>query len=82
MSTQAKKGEQLLSMMPSIKKTFTLLGDEIVELSTKNDALNNKIGFYDEKWLEESKTKLLKQIDDEKSADLFISRMKKQMGKH
>ena len=55
--TQAKKGEQLVSMMPAIKKAFDLLGDDIVDLSTENDALKNKIGSYDEKWLEESKKK-------------------------
>ena len=47
-----------------------------------NDALKNKIGSYDEKkWLEESKAKLLKQIDDEKRANLIMSRMEKQMKK-
>ena len=29
LTTQAKKGEQLVSMMPAIKKAFTLLGDDI-----------------------------------------------------
>ena len=67
--------------MPAIKKAFNSLGDDIVELSTKNDALKNKIGSYDQQWLEESKTFLLKQIDDEKRANLFVSRMKKQMEK-
>ena len=81
LSTQAKKGEQLVSMMPAIKKAFNLVGDDIVELSNENDALKNKIGSYDEKWLEESKTKMLKQIDDEKRANLIMSRMKKQMNK-
>ena len=82
LTTQAKKGEQLVSMMPAIKKAFKLLGDDIVELSTENDALKNKIGSYDERWLEESKLKLLKEIDDEKRANLIMSRMKKQMNKH
>ena len=82
LSTQAKKGEQSVSMMPAIKKAFNLLGDDIVELSTESDALKNKIGSYDEKWLEESKNKMLKQIDDEKRANLIMSRMKKQMEKH
>ena len=81
LTTQAKKGEQLVSMMPAIKKAFTLLGDDIVELSTENDALKNKIGSYDERWLEESKLKLLKEIDDEKRANIIMSRMKKQMNK-
>ena len=43
LSTRAKKGEQLVSMMPAIKKAFNLLGDNIVELSTKIDALKQKI---------------------------------------
>ena len=81
LTTQAKKGEQLISMMPAIKKAFNLLGDDIVELSTENDALKNKIGSYDEKWLKESKAKLLRQIDDEQRANLIMSRMKKQMNK-
>ena len=66
-------------MMPAIKKAFNLMGDDIVELSTENDSLKSKIGSNDEKWLEESKNKMLKQIDDEKRANLFMSRMKKQM---
>ena len=57
------------------------MGDDIVDLSTENDVLKNKIGSYDEKWLEESKAKLLKQIDDGKRANLIMSRMKKQMEK-
>ena len=77
LTTQAKKGEQLVSMMPAIKKAFDLMGDDIVNLSTENDALKNKIGSYDEKCLEESKAKLLKQIDDEERANLIMSRMKK-----
>ena len=42
LSTQAKKGEQLVSMMPALKKAFILLGDDIVELSTKNYALKKQ----------------------------------------
>ena len=68
--------------MPAIKKAFDLLGDDIVDLSTENDALKNKMGSYDETWLEESKNKMLKQIEDEKRANLIMSRMKKQMEKH
>ena len=81
LSTRAKKGEQLVSMMPATKEAFTLMGNDIVELSTENDTLKNQIGNYDEKWLEESKAKLLKDIDDEKRANLIMSRMKKQMNK-
>ena len=49
LATQAKKREQLFSMMPAIKKAFDLRGDDIVELSTENDALNDNMGSYDEK---------------------------------
>ena len=44
LATRAKNREQLVSMMPAFKKDFDLLGDDIVELSTENDALKNKIG--------------------------------------
>ena len=69
-------------MMPAIKKAFNLMGDDIVELSTENDALKNQIGSYDKKWLEESKNELLKQIHDEKRTNLIMSRMKQQMEKN
>ena len=68
LSTRAKKGEQLFSMMPAIKKAFDLMGDDIVDLHTENETLKNQIGDYDEKWLEESKAKLLKQIEDQKKS--------------
>ena len=67
-------------MMPAIKKAFDLMGDDTVELSTENESLKNKIG-YDDKWSEESKARLLKQIDDEKRANLIMSRMEKPMKK-
>ena len=79
LSTRAKKGEQLVSMMPAIEKAFNLMGDDIVELSVENESLKNQKGNYDEKWLQEPKAKLLKDIDDEKRANLIMSRMKKQM---
>ena len=81
LTTQAKKGEQLVSMMPAIKKAFNLMEDDIVELGVENESLKTHIGDYDEKWLQESKAELLKEIDDEKRANLFMSRMKKPMNK-
>ena len=81
LTTRAKKGEQIVSMIPAIKKAFNLLGDDIVDLFTENDALKENIGDYDERWLQKSKEKLLKDIDDEKRANLIMSRMKKQMNK-
>ena len=53
-------------MVPATKKSLDLMGDNIVELSTKNESLKNKIGSCDEKWLEESEAKLLEPSDDEK----------------
>ena len=82
LSTQAKKGEQLTSMMPAIKKAFNILGDDIIELSTENDVLKNQIGNYNQKWLDESKAKLLKDMNDEKRANIIMTRMKKQMNKN
>ena len=79
LSTQAKKGEQFTSMMPAIKKAFNVLADDIIDLSFENDTLKSQIGDYDQKWLEESKAKLLKDINDEERANLI--RMKKQMNK-
>ena len=81
LTTQAKKGEQLVSMMPAIKKAFNLMGDNILELSVENESLKNQIRDYDEKWLQKSKAKLLKELDDDKRANLLMSRMKKQMNK-
>ena len=68
-------------MMPAIKKAFNLMGDDILELSVENESLKNQIGDYDEKWLQESKAKLLKEIDGGNRAKLNMSRIKKQMNK-
>ena len=68
-------------MMPAVKKDFVLMVDDMVELPAENQILKNKIGFYDEKWLAKSKAKLLRQIDDERRVNFFMSRMQKQMNK-
>ena len=68
--------------MSAIEKAFDLMGDDILELSTEKESLENQIVEYDQEWLEESKAKLLKQIDDEKKENLIMSRMQKQMTKH
>ena len=57
------------------------MGDGIIDLSAENETLKNQIGEYDENWLAKSKAKLLKQMDDDKRANLIISRMQKQMKK-
>ena len=80
-ATQAKEGERLFPMILLLKKTFDLKDDDIVELSTENESLKDKLGSHNEKRLEESEAKLLKQIGDEKKASLIMSRMEKQMKK-
>ena len=41
LTTQAEKGQQLVSMMPAIKKAFNLVGDDIVDLHIENESLKN-----------------------------------------
>ena len=77
LARNVKKRKQLVPMMLAIKEAFEIMGDVIVELSTENETLKNQICDYDGKWLEESKTRLLKQIDGEKRANLTRSRMQK-----
>ena len=67
--------------MPANQKAFDLMGDDIVEFSTENEALKNQTGECYEKWLEKSKAKLLKLIDDEETANLTMSRRQKQLKK-
>ena len=75
LAKQAKKGEELVFLMLSSKKSFVLMGDDLVELCTEKEVLGNKQCDNDEKWLEASKAKLLKQIDDERTAKFFRTRM-------
>ena len=68
-------------MMPVVEKAFDLMGNDIVDIPTEIDALQTRIGAYDEKRSEESKTQLLRQIDDEERANLILCKMKKQKNK-
>ena len=43
LTTPVKKRQQLVSMMPAIKKAFNLMGDDIVELHTENESLKKQI---------------------------------------
>ena len=58
LATQAKKGEQVVSMMFAIKKAFDLMGDDIIDLFRENEPLKKR-GSYDQKRLKESAAKLL-----------------------
>ena len=44
LATQAKKGEELVPMMPAIRKVFDLMGDDTVKLSTENESLKTNLG--------------------------------------
>ena len=57
------------------------MDDDIVEISREKGTLKNKMGSYYKRCLEESEAKLLKHIDDEKGANLIMSRMNYQMEK-
>ena len=48
LTTQAKKGEQLFSMMPATKQAFDLMGYDMVELSPENKTLKNFKGDSDQ----------------------------------
>ena len=49
----------------------------MMELLTANESLKTKLGSLDERWLEETEAKLLKQFDEKKRANLFMTRMEK-----
>ena len=57
-----------------VKKTFDLMGHDYVELPLKT-----KIDSDDRKWLEQSKSRYLKQFDDNERANLILSRTEKQL---
>ena len=82
LATQVKRAEQLASMMPGIKKAFDFIVGDILDLSTEKEPLQYKLNFYDENWLHQPKANLLKQIHDDKRANLITSRIQKQTEKH
>ena len=64
-------------MMRAIGKSFHLRDDDLVGLSTQNECFRKKTGSYDEKWLEKSETRVLKQFDDVETANSIMSRKEK-----
>ena len=53
-------------MMPSIKKAFDLISDDIVELSNHNVAIGIRIRSNHDERLQESKVRFFQMIDVEK----------------
>ncbi len=45
-------------------EAIKVLGDEIFDLGVENEALRDKLGEVDEKWLSESKTRIKLSCDD------------------
>ena len=68
-------------MLPAFKNAFDLMVDDLVDLSSEKESLKYEIGSYNGKWLEESKARLLKQIDAKEQANLFMSTMPQQIKK-
>jgi 3-deoxy-D-manno-octulosonate 8-phosphate phosphatase KdsC-like HAD superfamily phosphatase len=54
-ATQAKKAEELTANLAVYNEAIKMMGDEIFDLGVENEALRDKIGAVDEKWLDESK---------------------------
>ena len=77
LAAQVEKGKHLAFMMPANNEDSDLIG-EVIELSTENESLKNKKSSYDRKWLQESKTKFLKQFNNKKRANLIMSKREKQ----
>ena len=43
-----QKSEQFVSTMPAVKKDFSLLGDDIIDIFAENAALKDKIGSHEQ----------------------------------
>ena len=65
-------------MMPAIEKDFDLKGDDIVDLSTEKWNFEKK-KFLRQKMGKKSKAKPLKQINDQKTANLKMAKSEKQL---
>ncbi len=57
------------------------MGDEIFDLGVENEALRDKIGEVDEKWLSESKNRIKLSYDDAKKNKFILERMGRQTQK-
>jgi hypothetical protein len=57
------------------------MGDEIFDLGVENEALRDKIGEVDEKWLSESKNRIKLSYNDAKKNEFILERMRRQTQK-
>jgi hypothetical protein len=58
-----------------------MMGDEIFDLGVENEALRDKIGEVDEKWLNESKSRIKLSYNDAKKNKFILERMRRQTQK-
>ena len=84
--TQAKKGEELVAIVPVIKQAIQIMGDDIYELGVENDILRNKMGDVDEKWLSQTKTNITSNSTNSpeglaRKNAYILNRMKNQIAK-
>ena len=80
-ATQAKKAEELTTNLVVYNEAIKMMGDEIFDLGVENEALRDKIGEVDEKWLSESKNRIKLSYNDEKKNKFILERMKRQTQK-
>ncbi len=79
--TQAKKAEELTANLVVYNEAIKMMGDEIFDLGVENEALRDKIGEVDEKWLSESKNRIKLSYNDAKKNKFILERMRRQTQK-
>ena len=63
--------------MLAIRKSLIYWVKTQYKISSGNEALQNKVGSHDEERLEKPKVRLSKQFDDERRANIMLSRKQK-----
>lgn len=79
--TQARKAEELTANLIVYNDAIKMMGDEIFDLGVENEALRDKLGEVDEKWLGESKNKIKLSYNDSRKNKFILERMKRQTQK-
>ncbi len=80
-ATQPKKAEELTANLVVYNEAIKMMGDEIFDLGVENEALRDKIGEVDEKWLSESKNRIKLSYNDAKKNKFILERMRRQTQK-
>ncbi len=64
--------------MPGLKKAFEMMRDDNFELVNENNVLKEKIGDIDDKWLQESKRKIVSNTEDAEKNKVLLVQMQLQ----